>query len=82
MAFDCLNDLQKKQDPLAYESEAVKTIKASKKIDNLGNLKAMKAQEIDKALFDFDEEIDDLDRVETRYPPAEQKKVPVRFQVK
>lgn len=29
-AFDCLNNIQKEQDPEAYESEVVKTINAQK----------------------------------------------------
>jgi hypothetical protein len=42
--------------------------------------------EHEKALFDFDEEIDDLDTVDNRYPSVviekPKSKVPPRFQVK
>ena len=31
-------------------------------------IKEQQAKEVDKALFDFDESINELDRVENRYP--------------
>lgn len=37
-------------------------------IINEKKLKYEKAQELDKALFDFDEEINNLEEVEDRYP--------------
>jgi len=77
-AFNCLNDLQQQADPRAYEPEVVKQQKALKQRQKDARrqqeLKAMEklnaAQEIDKALFDFDEDIDHLEDVGERYPAA------------
>ena len=51
--------------------------------------KRTSAEQHEKALFDFDEEIDDLEQIENRYPaqPVDapkppKSKVPVQFQVK
>ena len=77
-ALNRLNDLQKQEDPRAYEPEVVKQQKALKQRQNDARrrqeLQAMEklnaAQEIDKALFDFDEDIDHLEDVGDRYPAA------------
>ena len=63
-AFNCLNAIQKEDCPEAYEPEIV--IQYKKKEEK------MKAQleleyEIDKTLFDFDDDIDKLSEVEDRY---------------
>ena len=34
----------------------------------VNRIKEAKAKEVDRALFDFDEEINQLDQVENRYP--------------
>ena len=63
-AFNCLNDLQREQDPQAYKSETLKMYQfqeSNAHIENqLKSQKVIQANETDKALFDFDEEIDNL----------------------
>lgn len=44
--------------------------------------KVIQANETDKALFDFDEEIDNLNQVSNRYPHEQKSQVPKMFQVK
>ena len=77
MAFDCLNDIVRKENPIAYQPEVDKIISAKILRDKTENTKKCEAQEHEKALFDFDEEIDDLEHVENRYPNPEPKENPI-----
>ena len=74
-----MNVMQKKDDPQAYQPEIVKTIQLKQlrdteeqqKREEKERLKQEKIEEDkkhEKALFDFDHEIDDLEKVEERYP--------------
>ena len=78
-AFNCLNDIQKEENPNAYEPEVVKTINAinareerlnhfKKQQEDLKQEKLNQALEHDRALFDFDEDINNLEEVKERYP--------------
>lgn len=63
-AFNCLNLIQKEDCPEAYEPEIVIAFK-KKKEERLRELEFY--NEVDKTLFDFDDEIDKLSEVEERY---------------
>lgn len=75
-AFNCLNTFQKEEDPEAYEPNIVKYAKALQEKQELiekereieQERKQLKAKEIDQTLFDFDEDIDNLEEVDERYP--------------
>lgn len=74
-AQEFLNDVIKKQNPEAFinqmETITLKKIEREKKIKNADQQKQRRqqnAEQLDKALFDFDEEVDLLDNVEERYP--------------
>lgn len=77
--FELLNEIQKKEDPDAYQPEIIKTIQQREKkkqeqdlLDEKRRLDELerrrKQEEHEKALFDFDQDIDDLEQVEERYP--------------
>ena len=75
-AFNCLNDIQKEENPNAYEPEVAKTINAikaredklKKEQEDAKMKKINQAREQDRALFDFDEDINNLEEVKERYP--------------
>lgn len=79
--FEFMNQVQKNDDPDAYQPEIVKTIqqreqlkkqqekiKENKKFDEMNKLR--RQLEHEQALFDFDQDIDDLEQVEERYQQA------------
>ena len=74
-----MNDIQKMDDPKAYEPDMEVQMNAKRKRDQEleeqkkrhEQAKAEKLQQIqehERALFDFDEEIDHLQEVHERYP--------------
>lgn len=63
-AFSFLNIIQKEDCPEAYEPEIV--IQTKQKLDEQARMTAYQ-NEIDKTLFDFDDEIDHLSDVSERY---------------
>ena len=74
-----MNTIQKNEDPKAFEPEIVKTIQLKqlreneikKQMESFNQIKQNKLREKiehEKALFDFDQDIDDLEEVEERYP--------------
>ena len=82
-AFDKLNDIQKEEDPRLYEPTVVNLLNAAAQrqrqedcererhqsdVQQRQQRKFMAAQEFDKALFDFDEDINRLEQVQERYP--------------
>ena len=62
--FNCLNNIQKEDCPEAYEPEMV--IQYKRREEELKR-KQEYEDEVDKTLFDFDDEIDNLNDVEDRY---------------
>lgn len=80
-AFDCLNQIQMNEDPEAYQPEVQKIIERNvqrqkerdamrQKKEQERLAKQREAIEHEKALFDFDEDINQLDKVQDRYPMA------------
>jgi ribosomal 50S subunit-associated protein YjgA (DUF615 family) len=72
-AFDALNALLRAEDPGAFESDIVELHRRKKQEraeqQAIEQRRLDKVREADKALFDFDEDIDDLSEVSERYPP-------------
>ena len=77
--YQVLNQLQKAEDPMAYKPEVDLMIERKKErekkeheeLKRVGDILQKKKDEQvehEKALFDFDEEINNLDQVEDRYP--------------
>ena len=64
MIFNALNNIQRDEDPEAYEPEIV--IQHRKKREIIRQRQEM-IYNADKALFDFDDDIDNLSEVEDRY---------------
>ena len=67
-AFNCLNDLQREVCPDAYEPEVV----VAQRLKQEAIEKELKQQieymkEMDRTLFDFDDEVDNLSEVSERY---------------
>lgn len=62
-AITCLNLIQRETCPEAYESEIVTAQRAKKEAINIKNEREQFLQEIDRTLFDFDDEIDKLSDV-------------------
>ena len=80
-----LNDIQKQEDPKAYEPEILQNIKAKQMRDQAAKQtkdnRYQEALEHEKALFDFDEGVNDLEMVEDRYPNTfkDKKKIPEQY---
>lgn len=67
-AFNCLNDLQREVCPDAYEPEVVVAQRLKQEAIDMElkqQLEYMK--EMDRTLFDFDDEVDNLSDVSERY---------------
>ena len=80
-AFEAMNQVQIAEDPDKYESEMLKNLQAKKAREAAQQAEKQRqldarsrlVEEVDKALFDFDEEIDNLETVAERYKEKEKK---------
>ena len=67
-AFNCLNDLQREVCPDAYEPEVVVVQRLKQEaIEKAQKEQLEYMQEMDRTLFDFDDEVDNLSEVSERY---------------
>ena len=81
-AFEAMNQVQIAEDPQKYESEMLKNLQAKRKREaereaekkRQQEVKSRLVEEVDKALFDFDEEIDNLEEVQERYKVEKERK--------
>lgn len=72
LLLNALNDVCREEDPEAYEPEIVIQHRKKQEVKRLEKLleqeRAQMIYDADKALFDFDDSIDNLSIVSDRYP--------------
>ena len=77
-AFEFLNDIQREDNPDAYQPELV--LQYQKRLLEK-QLREQQEYDIDKTLFDFDDEIDKLSEVEERYKAFPEKQEVLKTEI-